>query len=82
MVLKSCVVSDDIFADDDEGIVTVESIDISPDPPQPGKEMTVTVNGANSKVIEVYTNLFEASCRNMKLIYDLPSRRVPMRTST
>jgi hypothetical protein len=61
MVSTSCVVSDDTFADDDEGIVTVESIDISPDPPQPGKEMTVTVNGANSKVIEVYINLFEAS---------------------
>jgi hypothetical protein len=61
MVSTSRVVSDDTFADDDEGIVTVESIDISPDPPQPGKEMTVTVNGANSKVIEVCINLFVAS---------------------
>lgn len=33
--------------------IQITSIEVSPDPPQPGKDLTVTVKGVATKVIEV-----------------------------
>lgn len=38
---------------DPSDIVTIKSLDISPDPPKPGQQLTVTVNAYTSEIIEV-----------------------------
>lgn len=38
--------------------IQIKEITISPDPPQPGKDMTVKVNGEAQSVIEVVTTCF------------------------
>ena len=38
---------------DPDDIVTIKSLDISPDPPKPGQQLTVTVNAFTSEPIEV-----------------------------
>jgi len=41
------------FVGDPSDIVTIKSLDISPDPPKPGQQLTVTVNAYTSETIEV-----------------------------
>jgi len=40
-------------AGDPSDIVTIKSLNISPDPPKPGQQLTVTVNAYTSETIEV-----------------------------
>jgi hypothetical protein len=57
-------VSDEGITGEDSDVVQVESINITPDPPQPGKDMTVTVKGTSSSVIEVCdSSVFEEAMR-------------------
>jgi len=41
------------YAGDPSDIVTIKSLNISPDPPKPGQQLTVTVNAYTSEIIEV-----------------------------
>jgi len=38
---------------DPDDTVTIKSLDISPDPPKPGQQVTVTINAYTSEPIEV-----------------------------
>lgn len=37
----------------DDDVAQIESISVSPDPPEAGKDLTITVKAANSEIIEV-----------------------------
>jgi hypothetical protein len=48
-----------------DDIIQIESIKVSPDPPKPGQDLTVTVKGAAIDVIEVMNSLF---CLRRKVV--------------